>query len=88
MFKKRASYAVIASERYLAMSNDAKSLYLGLVYLSDSEGFIEPYSILPRFPFKEADLQLLLDNQFVKSVENGVKVKIDKVEIDNAERNN
>lgn len=88
MLKKRASYAVIASERYLAMSNDAKSLYLVLVCLSDSEGFIEPYSILPRFPFKEADLQLLLDNQFVKSVENGVKVKIDKMEIDNAERNN
>lgn len=80
MIKKRASYAVIASERFLALPNDTQALYLALAAKCNTEGFIDPYALFATYPFKEADLQLLIDNQFVEKVENGVKVKIDKYE--------
>lgn len=80
MIKKRASYAVIASERFLALSSDVRALYLAFASKCNIEGFIDPYSLFATYPFKEADLQLLIDNQFVESVENGIKVKIDTYE--------
>ena len=80
MIKKRASYAVIASERFLALPNDAQALYLALAAKCNTEGFIDPYALFATYPFKEADLHQLIDNQFIAKVENGVKVKIDTYE--------
>lgn len=81
MIRKRASYAVIASERFLALPSDAQALYLALASKCNNEGFIAPYSMFSTYPFKEADLQRLIDNQFVESVENGVKVKVETYEV-------
>lgn len=80
MIRKRASYAVIASERFLSLPNDAQALYLALASKCNNDGFISPYSMFATYPFKEADLQMLIDNQFVESVDNGVKVKIETYE--------
>ena len=80
MIRKRASYAVIASERFLSLPNDAQALYLALASKCNNDGFISPYSMFATYPFKDADLQMLIDNQFVESVDNGVKVKIETYE--------